>query len=155
MRLTVHVLEPDTRLHSSSIACSSESESESESEVAQLCPTLCDTMDCSLPGFSVYGIFQARLLEWGAISFSRGSSRSRDRTLVSRIADQIRSVAQFCPTLCDPMNCSTPGLPVHHQLLEFTQTHVHSVSDAIQPSHPLSSLSPLTFNLSQHQGICK
>ena len=57
-------------------------------------------------------------------------------------SDQIRSVAQSCPTLCDPMNRSTPGLPVHHQLLEFTQTHVHLVSDAIQPSHPLSSPSP-------------
>ena len=54
----------------------------------------------------------------------------------------IRSVAQSCPTLCDPMNCSTPGLPVHHQLPEFTETHVHRVSDAIQPSHPLSSWSP-------------
>ena len=52
---------------------------------------------------------------------------------------QFSSVAQSCPTLCDPMNCSTPGLSVHHQLLEFTQTHVHRVSDAIQPSHPLSS----------------
>ena len=55
-------------------------------------------------------------------------------------SDQIRSVAQSCPTLCDPMNRSTPGLPVHHHLPEFTQTHVHRVSDAIQPSHPLSSL---------------
>ena len=53
-------------------------------------------------------------------------------------SDQIRLVAQSCLTLCDPMNCSTPGIPVHHQLLEFTQTHVHWVSDAIQPSHPLS-----------------
>ena len=57
--------------------------------------------------------------------------------------NQIRSVAQSCPTLCDPMNHSTPGLPVHHQLPEFSQTHVHQVSDAIQPSHPLSSPSPL------------
>ena len=57
-------------------------------------------------------------------------------------SDEIRSVAQSCPTLCDPMNCSTPGLPVHHQLPEFTQTHVHRVNDAIQPSHPLSSPSP-------------
>ena len=56
--------------------------------------------------------------------------------------DQIRSVTQSCPTLCDPMNHSMPGLPVHHQLLEFTQTHVRRVSDAIQPSHPLSSPSP-------------
>ena len=55
---------------------------------------------------------------------------------------QFSSVTQSCPTLCDPMNCSTSGLPVHHQLPEFTQTHVHQVSDAIQPSHPLSSPSP-------------
>ena len=55
---------------------------------------------------------------------------------------QFSSVAQSCPTLCDPMNCSTPGLPVHHQLPEFTQTHIHRVGDAIQPSHPLSSPSP-------------
>ena len=65
--------------------------------------------------------------------------------------NQFSSVAQSCPTLCDPMDCSTPGLPVHHQLLEFTQNHVHWVSDAIQPFHPLSSPFPLTFNLSQHQ----
>jgi len=60
---------------------------------------------------------------------------------------QFRSVAQSCPTLCDPMNHSTPGLPVHHQLLEFTQTHVHWVSDAIQPSHPLLSPSPPALNI--------
>ena len=65
---------------------------------------------------------------------------------------QFSSVAQSCPTLCDAMDCSMPGLPVHHQLLEFTQTHVHWVSDAIQPSHPLLSPSP-AFNLSQHQGL--
>ena len=63
------------------------------------------------------------------------------------------SVAQLCLTLCDPMNHSTPGLPVHNQLPEFTQTHVHRVSDATQPSHPLSSHSPPAFNLSQHQGL--
>ena len=60
---------------------------------------------------------------------------------------QFSSVAQSCPTLCDPMNCSTPGLPVHHQLLESTQTHVHRVGDTIQPSHPLSSPSPPAINL--------
>ena len=64
-------------------------------------------------------------------------------------------VAQSCPTLCDPMNCSTPGLPVHYQLPEFTQTYVYWVSDAIQPSHPLSSTSPPALNLSQHQGLFK
>ena len=66
---------------------------------------------------------------------------------------QFSSVAQSCPTLCDPMNRSTPGLPVHHQLLEFTQIHVHWVSDAIQPSHPLSSPSPSASNPSQHQSL--
>ena len=65
------------------------------------------------------------------------------------------SVAQSCPTLCDPMNRSTPGLPVHHQLLEFTHTYIHWVGDAIQPSHPLSSPSPPSFNLSQQQGLFK
>ena len=68
-------------------------------------------------------------------------------------SDQIRLVTQSCLTPCDPMNCSTPGLPVYHQLLEFTQTHVHRVSDAIQPSHPLSSPSPLAPNPSQHQSL--
>ena len=66
---------------------------------------------------------------------------------------QFISVAQLCLTLCDPMNCSTPGLPVHHQLPEFTQIHVHRFSDAIQPSHPLSSPSPPTPNPSQHQSL--
>ena len=66
---------------------------------------------------------------------------------------QFSSVAQSCPTLCNPMNCSTPGLPVHHQLLELTQTHVHWVSDAIQPSHPLSSPSPPAPNPSQQQSL--
>ena len=63
------------------------------------------------------------------------------------------SVTQSCPALCDPMNRSTPGLPVHHQLPEFTQTHVHWVGGAIQPSHPLSSPSPPVPNPSQHQGL--
>ena len=68
---------------------------------------------------------------------------------------QFSSVAQSCPTLCDSMNCNTPGLPVCHQLPEFTQTHVHWVGDAIQPSHPLSSPSPPALSLSQHQGLFK
>ena len=67
-------------------------------------------------------------------------------------SDQFSSV-QSCPTPCDPMNRSTPGLPVHHQPLEFTQTHVHQVGEAIQPSHPLSSPSPPAPNPSQHQGL--
>ena len=67
----------------------------------------------------------------------------------------VSSVTQSCLTLCDPMNCSMPGLPVHHQLLESTQTHVHWVGDANQPFHPLSSPSPPALNLSQHQGLFK
>ena len=66
---------------------------------------------------------------------------------------QFSSVSQLCPTLCNPMDCSMPGLPVHHQLPELTQTNVHWVGDAIQPSHPLLSPSPPAFNLSQHQGL--
>ena len=115
------------------------------SSVIQSCPTLCNPRDCSLPGSLVHGIFQARILEWVAISISKGSSGPRDWTQFSS--------AQSSPTLCDPMNCSTPSLPVHDQLLEFTQTHVHQVTDAIQPSHPLSSPSLPVLNLSQHQGL--
>ena len=71
----------------------------------------------------------------------------------TRVSVQFSSVAQLCPTLFDTMNCSMPGLPVHHQLLEFTQTHVHRVSDVIQPSHPMSSPSPPAPNPSQHQSL--
>ena len=70
-------------------------------------------------------------------------------------SNQFSSVAQSCPALYDPMGCSMPGLPVHHQLPKLTQTHVHWVSDAIQPSHPLSSPSPPSFNISQHKGLFK
>ena len=135
--------------------------------------TLCDPLDCSLPGASVHGILQARILKWVAVLSSRGSFQPRDGTCVSCIGRQIlyhwatleviisdnaelditstaspissvpfSSVAQSCPTLCDPMNCSTPGLPVYHQLPEFTQIHIHRVDDAIQPSYLLSSCSP-------------
>ena len=68
---------------------------------------------------------------------------------------QFSPVAQSCPALCDPMDCCTPGFPVHHQLPELAQTHVHRVGDAIQPSHPLSSPSNPPFNLCQHQGLFK
>ena len=74
-------------------------------------------------------------------------------TSLSQTSVQFISVAQSCLTLCDPMDCSMPGLPVHHQLLKFTQTHVHWVGDAIQPSHPLLSPSPPAFSLYQHQGL--
>ena len=140
--------------------------------MAQSCPTLCDPVDCSPPGSSVHGILQARILEWVAISFSRGSSQPRDWTQVSCIAgrrfnlwttreapkptmlsiSQFSSIAQLCPTLYDPMNRSTPGLPVCHQLPEFTQTHAHWVGDTSRPAHPLSSPSPAP-NPSQHQAL--
>ena len=68
-------------------------------------------------------------------------------------SSQFSSVAQLCPTVCNSMDCSTPGFPVHHQLLELDQTHAYRVGDAIQPSHPLSSPSPPAFNLFQHQGL--
>ena len=126
---------------------------------------LCDSMDCSPPGSSDHGMFQASILRWLVIPSCRGSSQSRDQIQLSSIADrfftiwatrealQFNSVAQSCLPLCDPKNCSTPGLPVHHQLPESTQTHVHRVNDAIQPSHPLSSPSPPAPNPSQHQSL--
>ena len=72
---------------------------------------------------------------------------------LGKLSVQFSLVAQSCSTLCNPMNCSMPGLPVYHQLLEFTQTHVHRVGDAVQPSHPLLSLSPPAPNPSQHQSL--
>ena len=95
--------------------------------VAQLCTTLCNPMDWSMPGFLSFTISQS-------VQFS--------------------SVAQSSLTLCNPINWSTPGLPIRHQLTEPTQTHVHWVSDIIQLSHPLSSPSP-ALNLSHHQGLFK
>ena len=80
------------------------------------------------------------------------TSVKNDLNLLKSTQTRSFPVAQSCPTLCDPMDWSLPGLPVHHQLLEFSQTWVHWVSDAIQPSHPLSSPSP-AFSLSQHQGL--
>ena len=99
---------------------------------AQSCLTLCNPMDCSLPGSSVHGILQARLLEWVAISFSRGIFLTQGsntgllhrREILYHLC-AVYLVAQSCLTFCDPMDCSTPGLPVHHQLPEFTQTHAH------------------------------
>ena len=80
-------------------------------------------------------------------------SHSSSVIVANDVEKNFSSVAQLCLTLRDPMNCSTPGLPVHHQLLEVTQTHIHWVSDAVQPSHPLSSLSPPALNSSQHQNL--
>ena len=87
------------------------------------------------------------VIMWFFSSIQTPGGRTRARLL------QFSLVAHSCPTLCDPMDCSTPGLPVHHQLPELTQTHVHWVGDAIQLSHPLSAPSPPAFNLSQHQGV--
>ena len=147
----------------------------------QSCPTLCDPIDSSPPGCLVPGILQARTLEWVAISFSnvrrwkvKVKSLIRVRLLATPwtaayqappsmgfsrqeywSGDSVSSVqfTQSCPTLCNPMNCSTPGLPVHHQLLEFTETHAHRVGDAIQPAHPLSPPSPPAPNPSKPQGL--
>ena len=187
--------------------------------VTKLCPALCNHMDCSPPGSSVHGIFQARILGWVAISFSMGSSQTRNQICVSCIGRQflylwasweaqavsnvfqkkhqapkyslpkftsfkwyasevweslnlgyvssnIMSVpschnfhyhfnfysVQFsCSVVSDslqPQDCSAPGFPVHHQLPELAQACVHRVGDAIQPSHPLASLSPPAFSLS-------
>ena len=113
------------------------------SEVAQSCLTLSDPMDCSPPGYSVHGTLQARVLESRlVITFLPSSKRVLISWLQSPsvlIFSSVSSVVQSCPTLCDPVNCSTPGPAVHHHLPEYTQTHVHRVSEAIQPSHPLSS----------------
>ena len=82
-------------------------------EIAQLCPTLCDTMDCSPPGSSVHGIFQPRILEWVAISSSRGSSQLRASTWEAHIYCGGGLVAKSCLTLCDTMDCSPPGSSIH------------------------------------------
>ena len=115
--------------------------------------------------FSNESTLQMRWPKYCSFSFSIIPSKEHPGLILSSIKSlkpilltsicsvQFSSVAQLCPTLCDPMNCSTPGLPVHHQLPEFTQTHVHQVGEAIQPSHSLSSLSPPASNPSQHQGL--
>ena len=96
--------------------------------------------------------YYINLVDKAEAHFERTDSNFKRHSTVGSSV-QFSSVAQSCPTLCDPMNRSTSGLPVHHQLPEFTQTHVHRVSDAIQPSHPLSSPSPPAPNPSQHQSI--
>ena len=127
----------------------------SEVKVAYICLTLWDRMD-----HTAHGILQSRILEWLNLSLLQGilpTQGSNPGLLCCRqilyqlsqsAACHFSSVAQLCLTLCDPMDCSTPGFPVHHQLLELTQTHVHWVSDTIQPSYTLLSPSPPAFNLS-------
>ena len=85
----------------------------------------------------------------------RKSEKKKKKKRTEHQTAQFSSVTQSCLTLCDPMNHSMPGLPVHHQIPESTQTHVHWVDDAIQPSHTLSSPSPPALPLSQHQGLFK
>ena len=138
--------------------------------VAQLCLTLCSPMDCGPAGSSVHGIFQARILEQVAISYSRGSSQPKDRTGVSCVSCMGRWIFFFLPLyhLGSPINASVQfsRLVVSNSLQphelqppcpsptpEFTQTQTHRVSDAIQPSHPLSSPSPPAPNPSQHQNL--
>ena len=100
------------------------------------------------------GRFLLSAILWGALNRTRTASNP-GLIIKYQCSIQFSSVAQSCLTLCDPMNRSMAGLPVHHQLLESTQTHVHQVSDAIQPFHTLSSPSPPSLNLSQHQGLFK
>ena len=111
---------------------------------------------CHLDFHTEHFISDASVTKCMSFSLPKNSLKHKLNSLKHKldiVSDQIRSVAQSCPTLCDPMNHSTPGLPVHHQLPEFTQTHVHQVTDAIQPSHPLSSPSPPAPNPSQHQSL--
>ena len=103
------------------------------------------TVSCIKPGLAICFIYDnihvSMVFSYSALALSH------------RVQVQFSSVTQLCTTLCDPMNCSMPGLPVHHQLPEFTQTHVHRVGDAIQPSHALSSPSLPAPNPSQHQSL--
>ena len=148
--------------------------------VTQSCPTLCNLMDCSPPGSSVHGDSPGKNTGVGCNALLQGTFPTQGLNpglphcrwiryqlsyqgspinmlilpkYIIYASVQFSSIAQSCPTLWDPMNHSTPGLPVHRQLPEFTQTHVHRVSDAIQPSHPLSSPSPPAPNPSQHQSL--
>ena len=99
----------------------------------------------------IYGVAQS----WTRLKRLSSSSSNSMAYISSSLSVQFISVTQSCPTPCNPMNCSMPGLPVHHQIPEFTQTCVHRVGDAIQPSHPLLSPSPPAPNPFQHQGFFK
>ena len=153
-----------------------------KSEAAQSCPALCKPMDCSLPwgfpskniGAGCHLLLQGAFLTQGSnlgllhcrqtlyhLSHQRSPSTGclnlilfEETSLpLPNSSVQSSSIIQSCQTLCDPTDCSMPGFPVHHQLPELIQTHVHWVSDAIQPSLPLSPPSPPTFNLSQYQDV--
>ena len=133
----------------------------SVSSVSQSCPTLCDPMHKSL-----LIICNKYICHYSHQNLNHSYHPSKISCFFCAVFSllswnsnymyvQFSSVAQSCLTLGEPMNHSMPGLPVHHQLPEFIQTHVHWVGDAIQPSHPLSSPSPPALNLSQHQGLLK
>ena len=140
--------------------------------VAKSCATPCNPMDCSTPGFPVLHLlpeFAQVYVHWVSdgiqpshpqlppsplvLNLSRNQGLFQWVGYYIHIYVQFISVTQSCPTFCDPMYCSTPGLPVHHQLPEFTQTLVYLVGKAIQPSHSLLSPSPPAPNPSQHQGL--
>ena len=104
---------------------------------------------CAQISLKIYACVHASVTFFSALRSPQGEVYSKQEYL----SFQFSSVTQSCPTVCDPMTRSTPGFPVHHQLPEFTQTHVHRVGDAIQPSHPLSSPSLPAPNPSQHQGL--
>ena len=105
-------------------------------------------------GIKIYTLPYLKQITSGDLLFDTQNPKMTDlEDAAYLVSFQFSSVTQSCPTLCDPMDCSTPGFPVHQQLPELTQSPVHQVSDAIQPSHPLLSPSPPTFNLSQHQGL--
>ena len=110
---------------------------------------------CSTEGRKGMVLFVGHILSnlKTAFQYTLGINKYCSTPLLQDISVQFSSVAQSCRTISDPMNHSTPGLPVHHQLPEFTQTHVHRSGDAIQPSHPLSSPSPPAPNPSQHQSL--
>ena len=116
----------------------------------------------SIRVFSNESTLHIRCPKYWSFSFSITGSKENQGILLKgyivyiipmSLVQSVSSVTQSCPTLCDPMNRSTPGLPVHHHLPEFTQTHIHRISDAIQPSHPLSYPSPPAPNPSQHQSL--
>ena len=130
-------LKPDLNLHNKNVSFEL-SEMSTQKKMICLFNTLIYMIQISWIFYSPFG----SLWVW----------KSSSKLLFSSSA-QFSSVAQSCPTLCDPMDYSTPGIPVHHQLPEFTQTHVHQVSDAIQPSRPLLCPSPPAPNPSQHQGL--
>ena len=122
------------------------------SDFSELCGSSSHRDHCALAALDLYTYTNVSSFTYGC---RRGITGHGGGRILRELAwtVHISSVAQSCPALCNPMDCSTPGFPVHHQLPELTQIHVHLVSDAIQPSHPLSSPSSPTFNLSQHQGL--